>query len=89
MFKNASFIHSLLFETFNELKVLLLHMELLEHHYHCPWCLAPISTLCDPTEQEQFYVEDCEVCCSPIEIRFKWDDDRENLEYFEGEREDG
>ena len=24
-------------------------------------------------EQEQTYIEDCEVCCNPIEINFKTD----------------
>ena len=26
----------------------------------------------DPSEEESDYIEDCEVCCRPIEIHFKF-----------------
>ncbi len=40
-----------------------------EHNDHCPYCGEPISLLIDCSETEQSYVEDCEVCCRPIEIQ--------------------
>ena len=30
--------------------------------------------LLDPSAAEQAYVEDCEVCCNPISVRFHADD---------------
>lgn len=34
----------------------------------CPYCGETIEVLVDPTEAEQAYIEDCQVCCRPIEI---------------------
>ncbi|MEN2281874.1 CPXCG motif-containing cysteine-rich protein [Algoriphagus sp. SE2] len=42
---------------------------MLEHFFQCPYCLAEISMLIDPLVSSQQYIEDCEVCCNPIEIR--------------------
>jgi hypothetical protein len=39
-----------------------------EHFFQCPYCWAEISMLLDTSEQHQVYIEDCEVCCNPIEI---------------------
>ena len=36
----------------------------------CPYCYSPITLVCDLSVSEQSYVEDCEVCCRPICIRF-------------------
>jgi len=41
-----------------------------EHFFICPHCWQSISMILDPTAGEQEYVEDCEVCCRPITIRF-------------------
>lgn len=34
----------------------------------CPYCGEPIELLIDCSVAEQDYVEDCSVCCSPINI---------------------
>ncbi|MEO9891848.1 CPXCG motif-containing cysteine-rich protein [Aurantibacter sp.] len=39
-----------------------------EHFFQCPYCWEEISMLMDTSIQQQTYVEDCEVCCNPIEI---------------------
>lgn len=39
-----------------------------EHFFQCPYCWEEISMLLDPSVPVQTYVEDCEVCCNPIEI---------------------
>ncbi len=44
-----------------------------EHNDLCPYCGEPISLLIDCSESEQAYVEDCEVCCRPIEVRLSLD----------------
>jgi len=41
---------------------------MLEYFFDCPYCWERISMLLDPSVSET-YVEDCEVCCNPIEIR--------------------
>jgi len=39
-----------------------------EHFFQCPYCWEEISMLLDSSISNQTYVEDCEVCCNPIEI---------------------
>ncbi len=34
----------------------------------CPWCGEPITLLIDGSVENQHYVEDCFVCCRPIEV---------------------
>lgn len=41
---------------------------MVEHFFQCPYCWEEISMLLDPSIEQQSYVEDCEVCCNPIEI---------------------
>ena len=33
----------------------------------------------EPTSEEQVYVEDCEVCCNPIQIRFRGNNELEEF----------
>lgn len=47
---------------------------MLEHFFQCPYCLAEISMLVDPSISSQEYIEDCEVCCNPIELKIKIED---------------
>ena len=35
----------------------------------CPYCGEPIVLLVDPSQPEQSYIEDCQVCCQPMAIR--------------------
>lgn len=39
-----------------------------EHFFQCPHCWEDISMLIDYSVPRQSYVEDCEVCCNPIQI---------------------
>ena len=39
----------------------------------CPYCGEPIELLIDTSVAEQEYVEDCEVCCNPIEIDYRFE----------------
>ena len=41
---------------------------MLEHFFTCPYCWQTISMLLDTTVSTQTYIEDCEVCCNPIQI---------------------
>lgn len=44
--------------------------ELEDRSIDCPYCGESIDILLDPSCSEQSYVEDCEVCCRPINISF-------------------
>lgn len=44
-----------------------------EQFFQCPYCWQNISILLDPSVAEQNFVEDCEVCCRPIEINVGFD----------------
>ena len=44
-----------------------------EHFFQCPYCWEEISMLLEPSNTEQQYIEDCEVCCRPIQIEFIFD----------------
>ncbi|QFZ54963.1 CPXCG motif-containing cysteine-rich protein [Oceanihabitans sp. IOP_32] len=39
-----------------------------EHFFTCPYCWENISMLLDYSVTKQVYIEDCEVCCNPIQI---------------------
>jgi len=39
-----------------------------EQDISCPYCGETISILLDTSVDNQVYVEDCQVCCSPIVI---------------------
>lgn len=41
-----------------------------EYFFTCPYCWQEISMLLDLSMRRQTYVEDCEVCCNPIEITY-------------------
>ena len=57
-----------------------------EHFFECPYCGEEISFIPELTDGDQKYIEDCEVCCNPIQISFKTDG--EQLLLFEAERAD-
>jgi len=42
----------------------------MEYFFSCPYCWQEISMVLDPAVKSQTYVEDCEVCCQPIQIRY-------------------
>jgi hypothetical protein len=53
----------------------------MEHFFTCPYCWQTISMVLDLSVPGQVYVEDCEVCCQPIEIQYATED--EDLVEFE------
>ena len=42
---------------------------------HCPYCGESFETSVDVSAGAQADVEDCAVCCRPIEVRVRIDDD--------------
>lgn len=43
----------------------------------CPYCGESYETVVDPSAGSQDYIEDCAVCCRPIEIALRVGDDGE------------
>jgi transcription elongation factor Elf1 len=39
-----------------------------EYFFQCPYCWEQISMLLDLSQKHQNYIEDCEVCCNPIQV---------------------
>lgn len=47
-----------------------------EHEFHsvtCPWCLESIEMPVEPGAEMDQWVEDCPVCCHPMELRLTAD----------------
>ncbi|NQZ23683.1 MAG: CPXCG motif-containing cysteine-rich protein [Colwellia sp.] len=40
--------------------------QLTEKSVGCPYCGQTINVLIDPADLNQQYIEDCQVCCKPI-----------------------
>lgn len=38
------------------------------HEVECPYCGENIQILIDDSIEKQNYIEDCSVCCQPIEL---------------------
>jgi hypothetical protein len=47
----------------------------MEYLFTCPYCWEEISMVLDTSVRRQTYIEDCEVCCNPIEVRYVVDDE--------------
>jgi len=45
-----------------------LSFELSEKEISCPYCGESVSLLVDESISDQSYIEDCEVCCRPIQL---------------------
>ncbi len=61
-------------------------MEETEQFFACPYCGQTVSMILDLSARQQRYIEDCEVCCRPIEIRFRVEHDE--VASFSAERTD-
>ena len=54
--------------------------------FACPYCFQNISFLCEELYGNQSYIEDCEVCCQPIQIKYTVKDGE--IQSFETEKAD-
>jgi len=44
--------------------------------FTCPYCYQSISMVLDTSiDGKQKYIEDCEVCCRPIEVQYEAEGD--------------
>lgn len=51
---------------------------------HCPYCGEQLVCEIDTTLAHQEYIEDCQVCCSPIVFTVDIDHDAEQVEVQAG-----
>jgi hypothetical protein len=51
--------------------------QIIETSVQCPYCWERFTLLVDGSVEDQEYVEDCEVCCRPIDFILQVDDEGE------------
>ena len=56
-------------------------MQLETHKTYCPHCGERIELVVDPSADQE-YIEDCQVCCSPFEVRVVSDANGMSVEIF-------
>lgn len=44
---------------------------IVEKKIHCPFCAESMTIVIDLSAGGQSYVEDCEICCRPMQITFE------------------
>ena len=49
-------------------------------NYQCPYCGEPVEALLDLSGGDQHYIEDCPVCCRPIQFELQTDGDSWDLQ---------
>ena len=46
-------------------------LNMIEHYFNCPHCWKNQLKIIDPTIETQSFIEDCEVCCNPLEFNLR------------------
>ena len=54
-----------------------------EVKFQCPYCFENISMVFETLYGKKSYIEDCEVCCSPIEVAYRVENDEVVVEFVE------
>ena len=44
---------------------------MIEHYFNCPHCWQNQLKIIDSSVKEQSFIEDCEVCCNPLEFNLR------------------
>jgi len=52
---------------------------LIEQPYQCPYCGEQIHTFVDASQSNQQIIEDCSVCCRPIELTIVVDENNQQI----------
>lgn len=47
---------------------------MIEYHFSCPYCFESGLKLIEFTIRSQNFIEDCEVCCNPIDFNIELKD---------------
>jgi transcription elongation factor Elf1 len=48
---------------------------IIERRISCPYCAESMEVVLDLSGGSQSYIEDCQVCCQPMQISFQADED--------------
>lgn len=48
--------------------------QLIEKRVQCPYCWESFTLLIDASVESQEYIEDCQVCCHPIDFMIQLDE---------------
>ena len=59
-------------------------MSIAERRIHCPFCDEGMTLLLDLSAGGQSYIEDCQICCQPMQISYE--PDSENAVILQVER---
>jgi len=46
---------------------------LVDKPVHCPYCDEPMTITLDLSAGGQSYVEDCQICCQPMQVTYETD----------------
>ena len=46
-----------------------------EHFFQCPYCWEQVSILLDTSVKNNVFIEDCEVCCNPLEFTVSFENE--------------
>ena len=58
-----------------------MHRSVAEEAIDCPFCGENLTVLIDLSVESQSYIEDCQVCCCPIQLSYAvTDEDTVNVE---------
>ena len=58
--------------------------QLLDRNIRCPYCGERLTIVLDLSAGSQAYVEDCQICCQPMQVSFSAEDGE--LDYLQVER---
>lgn len=47
--------------------------QVVDRRIHCPYCAEAMDIVVDLSAGGQSYVEDCQVCCQPMQVSFETD----------------
>ena len=47
---------------------------MIEQYFQCPYCWEETMVMLDPSIARQTYVEDCQICCNPVEVTVTFND---------------
>ena len=50
--------------------------KVIEKRIRCPFCAEAMTILIDTSSGAQSYIEDCQVCCQPMQVSFDTSDAR-------------
>ena len=48
---------------------------MIEYFFNCPHCWQNQIKVIDPSIEVQNFIEDCEICCNPLEFKIKLEND--------------